>query len=155
MQPKSPNLFVHSDGSLWNERRKRAVRERYAGHFAPARRGAPECTTLDVRATLRAGPYTSWGSYALAFLTSDGTTLCFTCTRENYASVVQSMRESWNDGWRIVGLICEADTEDECTCDHCNAVIWAGRTVYECGQCGIEHQTEEDAHNCAHTGEGT
>jgi hypothetical protein len=128
MQPKSQNLFVHSDGSLWNERRKRVVRERYAGHFAPTLRGQPECTTLDIRATLRAGPYTSFGGYALAFLTSDGAALCFKCVRENYRQVSESTREGWNDGWNVAGLLCEADSDSECTCEHCNAIIWSEKT---------------------------
>jgi hypothetical protein len=80
--------------------------------------------TLQLRATLRAGSVTSFGSYGLAFVTSDGGALCFECVREEYRNVSDAIRSKRNDGWRVQGVICEAQTDEGCTCDHCNAVIW-------------------------------
>lgn len=74
--------------------------------------------TQDLRATLRAGRYTSLGSYPLYFLLSDGGALCFDCARKEYRHVSEAMRERSNNGWRITH--CDVNYEDaDLFCDNC------------------------------------
>lgn len=115
------NLFVHSDGSLWNERRRRVVRERYRYTAAYIH------NTLEMRAALRAGAFSPFGSYALSFITSDGAALCFKCAREEYRNISKAIRADVSNGWKVMGVDCEANTDSECICDHCNAEIWSAK----------------------------
>ena len=79
-------------------------------------------TTHDLRATLRAGRYTSLGGYPLFFYTSDGAALCFACCAKEYRQVSTEIRERSNCGFRVVGA--EINYEDkELTCDHCSKAI--------------------------------
>lgn len=111
------NVTRLSDGSL--VRRVgvfTTVRENYCVHRHFIR------TTLDMRATLRAGPFTDPGGYPLYFLTSDGGTLCFKCARAEYRNVSSAIKDGVDDGWRVE--FCEANYEDsELYCSHCNERI--------------------------------
>ena len=111
------NKFIHSDGSLRVEGRCGVVtREGYRGHCAEIR------TTQQLRATLRAGKYTSLGSYPVYLYTSDGAALCFDCAREEYRQVSRAIREKASDGWRVVG--CDVNYEStDLYCDQCNKSI--------------------------------
>jgi len=92
------------------------VRENYRKHHAAIK------TTHDLRATLRAGRYTSLGGYPLFFYTSDGAALCFACCAKEYRQVSTEIRERSNCGFRVVGA--EINYEDkELTCDHCSKAI--------------------------------
>jgi hypothetical protein len=74
-------------------------------------------STLDLKNALRSGPFAWPGGYPLFFVTSDGAALSFDAVRENIRSVIWSIRNGVNDGWRVVG--CDVNWEDfELFCDH-------------------------------------
>ena len=74
-------------------------------------------TTKDLKSALRAGPYAWPGGYPLFFVTSDGAALSFAAVREQYRSVLHSIRHASNDGWRVVAV--EVNYEDPALyCDH-------------------------------------
>jgi len=74
-------------------------------------------TTKDLKTQLRAGEYAWPGGYPLFFITSDAAALSFEATRANLRSVIHSMRNGIDDGWRIVG--CDVNWEDASLfCDH-------------------------------------
>jgi len=79
-------------------------------------------TSHDLRATLRAGRFTSLGSYPLFLYTSDGAALCFECAAKEYRQVSTEIREHSNCGFRVVGTEINYEDED-LTCDHCNKPI--------------------------------
>jgi hypothetical protein len=117
---KFPRHSYTAGGNLYVESRKphigTVVRPQHYGH----------CTrienTRDLRATLRAGKYTSLGSYPVYFYTSDGAALCWECAREEYKQISRSVREKSSDGWRVVG--CEINYEShDLTCDNCSKAI--------------------------------
>lgn len=68
-------------------------------------------TFKEVCQALRAGKYTSPGSYPTFFLTSDGDCLSHEAVRENIYQVGRSTRVGTNDGWRIEA--CDINWEDE------------------------------------------
>ena len=79
-------------------------------------------TTTDLKQALRAGKYTWPGCYPLYFITSDGAALSFEAVRENLRSVLWSIKNQVNDGWRVVQA--DVNWEDgELTCDHTNEKI--------------------------------
>jgi hypothetical protein len=114
------HLFVSDDGSLYDTR---AVD--WANHPLRADYRRTHCeinSTIELRATLRAGAYAWPGGYPLYFITSDGCALSFETVRAEYAQCSRAIRERSRDGWRIVG--CEVNWEDdELTCDHSGARI--------------------------------
>jgi hypothetical protein len=112
------------EGGLWKETTfpssRRLIRERYSVHVRDI------LSTLDVRASLRAGAHTSVGGYATAFYTSDGGTLCHACVRTEYRQVSNAIRHKLKDGWHVAHLDAECNSGSRTTCEHCNAVIWEG-----------------------------
>ncbi len=77
----------------------------------------PHMTTSELKETLRSGKYTWPGAYPLFFITSDGAALSFEAVRENLRSVLWSMKNQVNDGWRVVQT--EVNWEDgELYCEH-------------------------------------
>jgi len=121
---RAPTVFDTScDGARYIADRTRGfpvIRKLYSRHFREITTGA------EFRASLRAGPYAWPGGYALAFITSDGGALCFECARAELRSVTGSIRAHSRDGWRVVGIAGEHESDDGCTCDHCSADIWTG-----------------------------
>ena len=74
-------------------------------------------TTSDLKNAIRSGAYTFPGCYPLFFITSDGAALSFDSVKKNLRSVLWSIKNEVNDGWRIIG--CDANWEDgELTCEH-------------------------------------
>jgi hypothetical protein len=74
-------------------------------------------TTIQLKTILRSGAYSWPGCYPLYFITSDGAALSFDSVRANFRSVIWSMRNKVNDGWRVVG--CDTNWEDSSLyCDH-------------------------------------
>jgi hypothetical protein len=67
-------------------------------------------STLDLKNALRSGPFAWPGGYPLYFITDDGAALSFNAVRENLRSVLWSIRNGVNDGWRVVG--CDVNWED-------------------------------------------
>jgi len=88
-----------------------------AGDCATTENKMKTYTTTDLKAQLRSGAYAWPGGYPLFFITSDGAALSFDAVRENLRSVLWSMRNGVNDGWRVVG--CDVNWEDASLfCDH-------------------------------------
>lgn len=79
-------------------------------------------TGREFRETLRAGPYAWPGGYPLAFLTSDGETLCFDCAKTEGHQIIRSIRLGDSSGWRVVGCFAHWEGQAE-TCVHCNTKI--------------------------------
>ena len=74
-------------------------------------------TTKDLKTQLRQGAFAWPGGYPLYFITDDGAALSFEAVRENLRSVLWSMKNKVNDGWRVVA--CDANWEDPFLfCDH-------------------------------------
>lgn len=116
-------LFVSScDGGLYD------TRVPNWSHNAPLRaiyrRTFAEITnTLQLRATLRAGPYARPGGYPLVFLCVDGECLAFETVREEYRQCARSLREpSCCDQWRIVGCFIHWEGEP-IVCAHSGRMI--------------------------------
>ena len=79
-------------------------------------------TVADLKATLRAGRFTSLGSYPLFFITADNGVLSFQSVRENLALVLHAIHHGGDDQWRVVRT--EENYEDSALyCDHSNAPI--------------------------------
>lgn len=120
MTTRSDHLFLSSDGALYDTRQKdwaqNPLRQGYRGHASNIR------TVADLKATLRDGPFTSFGCYPVFLFTSDGGTLHFKCAEENFRQIVRSITEDFNDGWRVIG--CEVNYENpDLHCDHCGERI--------------------------------
>lgn len=119
------HLFVSSDGALYDMRdanwNKRPPVRRY--YTSPRGAEGPKGWTLtDVKAALRAGPYTDVGGYPLYFVTRDGAALSFEAAREQFRQVAWDFLKDASTGWRIDGL--EINYEDfDLRCDHTGARI--------------------------------
>lgn len=109
---RTDGFFQSEDGNLYRDTKGLPlVRKDYARSFQTIDTGA------QLRATLRAGRFTSLGGYPLYFITSDGAALSFESARENLSQVIRSIRDKSDDGWRIVA--CDINYEDnELMCDH-------------------------------------
>lgn len=120
------HLFVGYDGALYDTRdsnwsRNPPLRAVYS-------RGNRDIESVaELKAALRNGPRAWPGCYALAFLTSDGATLSFDSVRENLAQCFEAIATRSNCGWRIVGTLCEAETDEEAICDHSGRLIWESK----------------------------
>ena len=114
------HFFVSANGDLFDRRQPGWANN-------PLRRGYATShteidTTMQLRATLRAGRYVWPGGYPLHFITSDGESLSFETVRKNYRRVSDSISSGSNDGWRVVGcMINWGDTDLRCA--HSNARI--------------------------------
>jgi hypothetical protein len=113
--PRPDYLFVSdSDGAMYDTRvdgwsHKPTLRPNFRRYHTRIK------STHDLKATLRNGAY-AWG-YPLYFVTSDGGTLSFEAVRSELRSVLDSIRNRHNDGWRIVA--CDINYEDtDLYCDH-------------------------------------
>lgn len=88
------------------------VRRDYAWHHRDITTGR------QLRATLRAGEYAWPGGYAVYFITSDGAVLSFEAVRAELRSVLDSIRNKSNDGWRVIACDTTANTDETLYCDH-------------------------------------
>lgn len=101
-------VFVGHEGDLYDTERdnwtSRPLRRNY-------RRTHHHIETVNqLKATLRAGQYTTVGLYPLYFITSDGGALSFATVRQELENVVYAIRHGLNDGWRVV--YCDVNWED-------------------------------------------
>ena len=71
-------------------------------------------------------PYAWPGGYAKLLVTSDGGCVCPKCAYDNYAHVLDSTKKTIGDGWNVVGVLLECDTDAEGFCDNCNDTLWEG-----------------------------
>ncbi len=77
-------------------------------------------TTAAVKAFIRA-PFTSIGGYPMYGIADDGGALCAKCCRAEWRNIVDSMRTETDDGWRVIAL--EVNYESDIDCDHCGDMI--------------------------------
>ena len=78
--------------------------------------------TGDLKTILRYGEWAWPGGYPMFIATDDGGCLHFDCVKENFRSVVWSIKNECSDGWRAVAW--DINYEDgSLTCDHCNKRI--------------------------------
>ena len=112
-------MISETDGHLYDTRHpewyKKPLRTDYCHTFVRIE------TTAQLKATLRAGGLTFPGAYPMYLITSDGAALHFDCVRQNLRSVLDSIKNRIDDGWRVV--VTEVNYEDELWCDHCNNEI--------------------------------
>lgn len=110
------HLFVDScDGALFDTRAPNwsanPLRAIYRRTFSDIN------STLELRATLRAGAHAWPGGYPLYFITSDGAALSFDTVRAEYSQCARAIRDNLRDGWRVVA--CDVNWEDPgLTCEH-------------------------------------
>jgi hypothetical protein len=125
MAPLPDHLFVSdTDGALYDTRlpgwhTRPPLR-------APYRRTCRKIETpADLKATLRAGPYTWPGGYPMYFVMADGEALSFKAAREQLAELLAAFRScDRHDQWRAVGV--EINYEDpDLVCAHTNEPIEA------------------------------
>ena len=74
-------------------------------------------TAKDLKYALRNGPYAWPGGYPLYFITSDGAALSFKAVRENLRSVLWSIKNGVNDGWKVQAMAINYE-DNELYCDH-------------------------------------
>lgn len=85
------HFFVSESGELFDTRKvcwwaKPPLRKVFKKHFPRIE------NSLQLKATLRAGPYTFPGGYPLALLTSEGTPICFSCVEENFREELENLK---------------------------------------------------------------
>ena len=110
-------LMVSHTGELINCDNWTVIREQYNYHHHSI------ATPSELASTIRAGKYAWPGGYAVFFIASDGGVICHDCTVVEYRNVVDSIRRDINDGWRIVGAECSANTDGAMYCDYCDGAI--------------------------------
>jgi hypothetical protein len=77
--------------------------------------------TQDLKACIRAREFAWPGGYRLFFITADGGALSFKAVKDNFNSVIYSIRNDVNDGWKVTGLDnAEWCDEQPLFCDHTN-----------------------------------
>ena len=69
-------------------------------------------TTKQIRDFLRGGKYAWPGCYPMYFITSDGAPLSFEAVKSEYRQVSWSVRNKVNDGWRVIGVDINWESED-------------------------------------------
>ena len=116
----NPRFFTSDAGALVRYADCETVRPLFACHRPIITTGA------ELRASLRAGPVTWPGCYALAYIATDGSTVCPDCVRTELYQCIYSLRNDIHDGWCIAGIMSETETDSACTCDHCGREVWPG-----------------------------
>ena len=71
----------------------------------------------DFRSVIRNGAYAWPGGYPVYFITSDGAALSFEAAKKEKRLIIDSIANSCNDGWRVIGS--DINWEDiDLYCDH-------------------------------------
>jgi hypothetical protein len=115
MYLSTDKLFCGDGGDLYtveNGRIGHVLRPKYAYTFRDIE------NSLQLRSTIRSGPYAWPGGYEMFLVTSDGGVLCFDCAKKEYRQLAYSMRHKLHDGWLVDG--CWVYEEGEEWCCHCN-----------------------------------
>lgn len=114
-----PAYFTEFEGSLYDTRvpnwSAAPLRAIYSRTFEKI------TNTLELRATLRAGPYAWPGGYPLVFLCADGECMAFETVRENYRECARAFDDHHNS-WRIVGCFIHWEG-DPIVCVHSGRMI--------------------------------
>ncbi|UTC28668.1 hypothetical protein MARCHEWKA_01550 [Brevundimonas phage vB_BpoS-Marchewka] len=120
------HLFASSDGALYDTRQPgwgtaKPLRAAYKG--SAARFDADPVKALQqVKAALRAGPYTDLGGYPLYFATRDGVALSFDAVQANFTLVCDDHLHDASTGWRLDSVQINYEDPD-LFCDHTNKRI--------------------------------
>lgn len=87
------------------------------------RNGRGDMTVKEFREALKAGQYTSVGSYPLFFITADGGALHHKCAKKYEPEIVEAIEdEDRRGGWRVIAQ--DVNWEDsDLRCDQCNKRI--------------------------------
>ena len=76
-----------------------------------------------VKGFLRHGQYAWPGGYPLYLVTADGAALCFSCVRQEFRNVAESIRSNTpRDGWYVEAQDINYENPG-LFCDHCNSRI--------------------------------
>ncbi len=76
-------------------------------------------TISEFRSAVRNGPYAWPGGYPIYFVCDDGAALCCKCVKKERRSILSSIADKMNDGWRVIGL--DVNYEDDMLhCDNCS-----------------------------------
>lgn len=110
------HFMIGMDGNLFDTRKAQwhlnaPLRANYSGHNRSI------STVAQLKAALREGQYTGVGCYPCYFITSDGGALSFESVRANFKSVIDSVKNEINDGWRVVAMDVNYENPD-LVCDH-------------------------------------
>jgi hypothetical protein len=91
-------------------------------------------TTKNLKDAIRT-KYALPGGYEIFGITSDGALLCCDCMRQEFRSIVWSIKHNCNDGWKVVAVDCNANLETRefvesnpdgyslDYCAHCNKIF--------------------------------
>lgn len=104
------------EGDLYSEKLgySEPLRTNYAKHQHDITCG------LELRSSLRAGDFTFPGGYPVMYITDDGGILCPDCVRDNFQSVIWSIRNQCSDGWRVW---CTSISFESDECSHCSKTL--------------------------------
>lgn len=116
------HLFLASNGDLYDTRRadwhKTApLRRNYKWTYRHI------ANVHQLKATLRAGEF-DIGGYRLAFITSDRAVLSFDAVKANFRLVIDSIRTRIDDGWRVVGVVLENETDETLYCEQTGELLF-------------------------------
>jgi hypothetical protein len=89
----------------------------YSCHYRQIKSGK------ELRCCLRAGDYAWPGGYSIAYITSDGAILSPETVRDNLYSVIWSIKNNCDDGWKVVGTILDCETDEEMICSYSGMAI--------------------------------
>lgn len=120
--PKARLALSIFDGSLWRAKSPETPFTQYVLRENYCRQHRDINTVADLKATIRAGKYTSVGGYPCYFVTSDGAALSFEAVEEEFAQVAYAVRHKSNDGWRVIHCGINYNFR-ELRCSHTNEPI--------------------------------
>lgn len=78
-----------------------------------------DSTPLDTARQIAREKYAWPGGYQLAAIMDDGGLVCSDCVVSEYRQIIHDTKHGWPTGWRVAGVTCEAEMEDE-ACSHCD-----------------------------------
>ena len=108
---KNPNTYEHA-GHIHAKQTGELIRQDACRHFRNIE------TANQLKPSIRAGEYASLGAYRLFFITSDGASLSFASVRENFCAVLDSVKTECAEGWRVVAITGEHETDETVFWDH-------------------------------------
>lgn len=113
---KHSDLMIGYAGELVRMSSLETIRTNFSRHHNTIN------SLADLKATLRAGRYTSVGSYPLFFITSDGACLTFQTVRDEWSNIVGAhLNNDRSSGWHIAA--CDVHYEGELHDDHTGELI--------------------------------
>ncbi len=124
---KLPEYFYtsSSNGALYDTRKpnwfkNKPLRSNYS-------RGHVKITSLlDLKASLRNGPYCWPGGYEIVYITNCGEILCSACVKKEFKQIAYDFLNNCDTGWHINAACYEASNPEDLDedlksyCSHCN-----------------------------------